>query len=288
VVTSVPSISQQRNLALDQLWTDVVVFADDETDPAPDYLDKLLDVYAADRTRVIGGVGGQLDDLAWRLRDGLATLFVKRFARRFSMTDAEAFPRGTRLPATLAGRSLTPARNLYGNRMSFRTELARTLRFDPLMLRYSFLEDLDLSVRVSRTHDLVIRQDAVIHHEPASAARVTSTTMFLTSFINPAYVVEKLFPEDSHRRPLDRLLRLSEASRLARPGGWRRPARQRIRDEHAAARVLIRYVRSGPSEELGRRFAAVQAYLNGPGSETGDLVDPAALKAWLDRQRASD
>ena len=186
VVTSVPSISQQRNLALDQLWTDVVVFADDETDPAPDYLDKLLDVYAADRTRVIGGVGGQLDDLAWRLRDGLATLLVKRFARRFSMTDAEAFPRGTRLPASLAGRSLTPARNLYGNRMSFRTELVRTLRFDPLMLRYSFLEDLDLSVRVSRTHDLVIRQDAIIHHEPASAARVTSTTMFLTSFIKPA------------------------------------------------------------------------------------------------------
>lgn len=284
LVSPIASISQQRNQALPLVETDVVVFADDETEPTPLYLDRLLEVYAADVGGQIGGVGGLLDDWGWRIRDGLATVLARPVARRFYMTHDQAFPLGEKLPATVSGLPVHPVRNLVGNRMSFRTELARAQGFDARMLRYSFLEDLDISVRASRTHHLVIRRDATIRHRPAQAGRIGSTAMLLTSFINPAYLIEKLFPTAANRRPLDRLLALSEMRALANPAvEFRAARRRRVREEYTVARAMVAFLRSGPDTGLGARFSLLQEYVHGAGHDTRTLGSIAAARSWLDQ-----
>jgi hypothetical protein len=67
-------------------------------------------------------------------------------------------------------------------------------------------EDVDLSVQVGKTHKLVCRLDAELTHDDAlgKTTRPNDARYFLASWLNSAYIIEKLFPceesRSSHRR----------------------------------------------------------------------------------------
>ena len=210
VVTPVPSSTAQRNAAIDRLWTDVAAFVDDDSLVHPDYLERIMEVFESDRDRAIGAVQGVSDH--WRaipriLGHDLLRPF-KRFSARIYVTRRQAYPMGVSIPRRVFLRCAPLWRryHLWGACMSFRTELVRQLRLDENMRAYAFAEDFDLSFRAGRTHGLVARLDARIHHATDPGGRIPDLRRFLIGWINPAYLIEKLVPFDLNRRALHRTL----------------------------------------------------------------------------------
>jgi GT2 family glycosyltransferase len=283
LVSDDPSTSRQRNLAIDRLTTDVVVFADDETEPDPHYLDRLAEVYERDPGGRIGGVGGlEFEQLTLRWRTGRLLADAGRpIARRIPLPRPDHREFRAYAGDAFAGLPVHAERALYGNRMSFRTALVREHRFDDRMHRYGFLEDLDISVRIAGEHLLVCRDDALIGHVPASVGRIASTARFLVSFVNPAYLVAKLYPgRPGAGRPLDRLVALSEVRDVV-AAGRDSVARARVRERHAVARRMIRFLRDAPAPELADRFSILQEWLFRSGLDDDHLGRLDALEAGL-------
>ena len=208
-VTAMPSSTAQRNAGIDRLWTDVAAFVDDDSLVHPDYLERIMEVFESDPDHTIGAVQGVSDH--WRAiprilgHDLLRPL--KRFNARIYVTRRQAYPKGVSIPGrVLRCAPLWRRYHLWGACMSFRTELVKRLRMDENMRAYAFAEDFDLSFRAGRTHGLVARLDARIHHATDPAGRIPDLRRFLIGWINPAYLIEKLVPFDVNRRALRRTL----------------------------------------------------------------------------------
>jgi hypothetical protein len=264
LITGEPSTTAQRNKALDKVSTDIVMFLDDESRPEPTYVDRIIEAFELDEEGLIGGVGGSERDevsLRARLKDTIRA-GPKVAARLFPMSRRQAFPPGVRLAPRARQVPLRRVRQLYGGKMSFRTHLAAANRFDERMVRYGLCEDLDMSIRVSRTHALVQRTDAFVEHNEAKVGRIGSTARFLIGWTNPAYITEKHFPEPANRRPLDRLLALSRA-RAALPFLLRRdnPGRQAVVERFNVAAAMVAFLRDGSPAALGDRFTALQQWI---------------------------
>jgi hypothetical protein len=283
LVADEPSTTAQRNRAIEGLRTDVVMFLDDESRPDPDYLDKVVEVFELDERELIGGVAGSERDeeaVASRLRARIKDA-ARLMARSFPMSRRQAFPPGVRLPEETKRLKLRRVRQLYGLSMSVRTSLLAAERFDERMLRYGYCEDLDLSIRLSRTHALVQRTDAFFAHDQARAGRIGANARFLIGWINPAYITEKHFPVSSNRRPLDRLLALSRTAALV-PHLLRRDVRgqRAVMERFEVAAAMIAFVREGTPATLGDRFSALQNRIFHEVVADDDLVRRAPYLRW--------
>ncbi|MEK6206480.1 MAG: glycosyltransferase [Chloroflexota bacterium] len=282
VVASQPSISAQRNLALEVVQTDVILFADDESMPEQEFLDRIAEVYMLDENGVIGGVGGTERDeetVSARVRLYLGDL-GRHFARSFATTSGQAFPITVRLPSSVRRLPVRRVRNLPGGRMSLRRHLAVAQRFDERMQRFSYCEDLDISIRIGRTHLLLERTDAYVRHDESPVARVGTNQNFLVRWINPAYLTEKLLPQESNRRSLNRLLVLSRTrasivSRFSRDGGRQR----RVDELYGVASEMISFLRAGDPRKLGDRFVALQNLIFRE-SQDAELGSLSRFRRW--------
>jgi GT2 family glycosyltransferase len=280
VVANQASTTTQRNLGLNRVHTDVVLFTDDEARPEADYVSKIMDVYERDTTGVVGGVSGSERDeetmvarAKRRLQDS-GRLFARRFAGDRGRSSRALPPDVARLPVVVV-------RGLHGAKMSFRSDLAKRLAFDAHMRRYGYCEDLDISVRATETHLLVQRRDAFILHDEAAEGRVPSEAAFLVSWVNPAYLTEKLSVSTPNRRPLRRLLVIEEAKELLRPSViWHRRLRDAALDRFALVRRMLGYLEQSPSDELAWRFDLLQEYIfEVPSPSDGSRLDH--FDRWL-------
>jgi hypothetical protein len=287
LIADEPSTTAQRNKALDKVRTDIVMFLDDESRPEPNYVDRIMEVFELDVEGSIGGVGGSARDvtsLPARLKETLRAA-AKVAARSFPMSRRQAFPPWVRLASSARHLPVRRVRQLYGSAMTFRTQLAAANRFDERMLRYGLGEDLDISIRVSRTHALVRRTDAFVEHYEALGGRIGRNARFLIGWINPAYLTEKHFPEPGNRRPLDRLLTISRAW-AALPFLLRRDQarRQAALEPFTVAAAMVAFLRRGNPTALGDRFTALQRwiYREVPDEE---LVRLESYRRWEDNAR---
>lgn len=285
VVVDDPSAARQRNRALDLVDTDVVVFVDDDTLPEPDYLAKVVEVFEADTEGRIGGVEGTDPKFTTtRARVRLAVRDLMRlYARRISVPRRLAYPPAVTVPSSTSHLPLRRRHCLHGAKMSYRADLAKRLRFDPLMDRYSYCEDFDLSFRVGRTHALVARRDALVRHDRALVARPTGPQYYLVSWVNPAYLTEKLFPGPDSRRPFDRLLALERLKAATAVSGRLEDGRPGEPGLHRLVQAMVGYLRDG-SGPLGDRFASLQRLIFPGGDGPADLE---AARVWLEEERGT-
>lgn len=275
------SITAQRNLALDRVWTDVALFVDDDTLVGPGYLGRVREVYELDVEARIGGVGG-ISYRRQRARARLARAMarpLRLYARRLGVPDRVARPGHLGIPPQVSHLPLVRVRSLHGCAMSFRTPLLTALRFDETLRGYGYCEDFDISFRVSRTHALVVRTDALLEQTIPAGSAVPTQQYFFMQWVNPAYLTMKLFPEPANRRPLYRLLGLARAraALLARGGGGWRPPPPAWFD---AAEEMAGYLFDSPAGELAARYRALEGLIL-DGSPL--LDDPDGLRAWLER-----
>jgi len=218
IITNQPGLTHQRNLGLQKTKTDIVCFTDDDTFVSPDYVTKIIEVFQQDKLHVIGGVNGSASgqfDRKSQKYFRLARNYIRHhfgwFIQRINIPkdQTQLFKP---LPSELQSLQLIHIDRLWGANMNYRRELLDSSGFDENFKLYGLFEDVEMSVRLGRTHKLVCRLDATVVHDDSlgESTRPNDARYFLASWLNSAYIIEKLFPCEVSRNSFQRLFQLTK------------------------------------------------------------------------------
>ena len=253
-------LTLQRNLGLARCTAPVVIFPDDDSLLYPDAAERMMEVYEADAAGAIAAVcarpaetpppasGLALDTVAAEKMTG-PRLAARRLRQRIKerlaplnpfLAVGDALNARHPLPGWAAGMAVKPVPYMTGFRMSFRRDAIDAARFDEVLLRYAWFEDIDASFRVMRAGAVVVAERAGIYHHRVAASRANGRTMGLWAILNRGYVVMKsvdanpqVFDRDRERRRLRLYCR-------ARTLAYRALARGQFgRDRAAGARAAL-------------------------------------------------
>ena len=191
VKKKVRGLCRSRNQGLDVATGDVVVFLDDDTELATEYIEGFLEVFAGDVARRIGGVSGWVA----RVRDGVPVPNeTKRttewwLLRLFLLTPGRG---GRMLPSGFRASLMNPKGNepvdfLQGGNMALRREVFSEFRFDEALDRtggYSLGEDVIFSYAVGRKWKLVAVERSKMLHHHAEGGRPDARAMARIRVLN--------------------------------------------------------------------------------------------------------
>lgn len=209
-----PSSATQRNQGVEQAIGDIVVMIDDDSFLYPDYVERLLAVYAADTKGVLAGVNGvnvpvmpdahadaaaglaHKDDTQDRIRGLRDRILRYRLGRwissRILFQDMHALflkyegNRDPGVPPDFAHLDVSPMTFMSGHGLSVHRRVALAEPLDRSLRYYAALEDLDASYRYGRHGILLRANDARLHHFEVAGGRVkrrTATTFQLLNML---------------------------------------------------------------------------------------------------------
>lgn len=196
----------QRNAGIDRAAGDFVAFIDDDVRLEPNFLEVILDVFAADADRKIGGVVGYrtnqhfsaADTARWRWYRRLRLLTVYEPGRYDS---ASGYPINANLQPPFSGTRdvdfMTTACAVWR-----REVLDAGLRFDAFFADYGVLEDAHFSLRAGRTHRLVQCGDAHCKELHAAGGREDRRRIGYKCVVNYYFVFRSVFGALSWDRKL--------------------------------------------------------------------------------------
>lgn len=164
------SMTHQKNQGVEYVLThlrrvEIVQFMDDDIDPAPDYMARVLAVFEEDAG--IGGVSG----VTQQTRDSAAGSWLHRFWKKAFLLTPGA-PGTVRASGINAPPSRAPGIQqvawLIGC-SAYRTDVVSELKFWEPGDSYVLYEDVIFSLQVGRTHKLAVTAAAQMHHAEDSA-----------------------------------------------------------------------------------------------------------------------
>ena len=189
-VPAAPGLTHQRNVGLDHVTADVVVFLDDDATLEPTAIRKLRQIFhAAD---VVGATGPVLEPSSHAVggqRSRLRRVVHRREAE--GTFTSYGYPR--RLTDLARGRDVE---FMPGCFMSARTETARRLRFDEQLPGYGLAEDEDFSYRLSRVGRIVFDPQMPVRHENTGFAGRDRRAFGRTVVVHRHYLFRKNFSAD--------------------------------------------------------------------------------------------
>lgn len=188
-----PGLTSARNLALRHARSEVVQFFDDDAEPEPDYLAKVLDLLADDADGAIAVLGGHVIEPRLMTRGGKLWEVASRLAGWWRIGR-----RSLRRPSPdervwLAGR-FEPTTNLIGAAMAVRRDAVYPPGFDEALTGYALGEDREVALRMARTHLVGIVQSARAVHRTASGGRPDPVRYGYASAYNYCYIAAKNLP----------------------------------------------------------------------------------------------
>ncbi|GHG11555.1 glycosyltransferase family A protein [Paracoccus aerius] len=207
-----PSSATQRNQGVEEAIGDIVVMIDDDSFLYPDYVERILAVYAADSQGVLAAVNGvnvsvmpdaqAATGLARKadsrekitgMRDRVMRYRLGRWiSSRILFQDMHALflkyegERVLSVPSNFAHLDVTPMTFMAGHGLSVRRAVALAEPLDRSLRYYAALEDLDASYRYGRHGILLRANDALLHHFEVAGGRVkrrTATTFQLLNML---------------------------------------------------------------------------------------------------------
>lgn len=164
-----PSAAVQRNQGAELVTTPLVAFVDDDVFVPADSFAKICAAFDADTEEKIGGIAARIDGMQHRVPSGLLRLYYRLQAGYAHPTyGGKLFGAAINcLPTyTESTGDLIPADWLNSTCVFYRTPLYAREKF-PEFEGYSFLEDVHLSSRVGRTHELYFHRTATFEHRDA-------------------------------------------------------------------------------------------------------------------------
>jgi GT2 family glycosyltransferase len=164
-----PSAAVQRNQGAALVETPLVAFVDDDVFIPPDSFEKIGEAFDADTAEKIGGIAARIDGLQHSIPSGLLRCYYRLQAGYSHPTyGGKLFGAAINcLPTyTESNGDLIPADWLNSTCVFYRSSVFAREKF-PEFEGYSFLEDVHLSARVARTHQLYFHRTATFEHRDA-------------------------------------------------------------------------------------------------------------------------
>jgi glycosyltransferase involved in cell wall biosynthesis len=189
-VPSPRGLTRQRNVGLDALRGDVVLFIDDDARLQPDALGRVATAFAAEPDVV--GVTGRVVEPASNAVGG------KSAAVRKLLPGGGGEGRFTRYgyPNRLVDEHRDhEVEFMAGCFMSARAAVAREVRFDEELPGYGLAEDEDFSYRLSRRGRIRYLADAVVEHDNGGFGGRDRRVFGRQVVRNRAYLFRKNFPQ---------------------------------------------------------------------------------------------
>lgn len=190
-----PGLTHQRNEGVRASTGDILYFFDDDVVLLPDYLQKMNSTYVA-LPEYVGGMGTlmNLPTGAWEaMRSSYARLFqiLRLYGDgRYYRSGFPRFPHG-------GVDRVSDTQVLSGFLMSYRRSVFEEFSFDPMLCGHSYMEDVDLSCRVSRVHPLFFNPDARLEHRHVARPVDNSRARKRQFLYNHRYLFEKNFCDAS-------------------------------------------------------------------------------------------
>ena len=273
-----PSLTVQRNQALDRATADVVFLIDDDSFMHPDCAEEIMRVYEADTGREVAGVQASLArperKVGVRAQAKTSPLKIRaaRLAnrskawRRFIFHGVESvfIPydgayHDRPVPEPLRHLAVRPARLFHGARMTYRRENALRERFDPILRAYCPFEDLDASYRISRTGCLLTATEARLHHFETASDRIDHFSVTLLDRLNRAVLLRRHGSDrDALRGAYLGLLRRHVLADLARDLSTMRLTLPKVRAT-LRARMLAPGIFAMTNDEIEAWYPGMQA-----------------------------
>jgi hypothetical protein len=116
------------------------------------------------------------------------------------------FPSYT-VPTSISHLNVRPVKIFHGCRMTYRREAIAQEPFEPLLLFYALLEDMDASYRVSRHGMLLETSDAKLHHFQSNSGRLSRYVVSVLSAMNQAVCLRRY--SNDLKRDRDRFYQLT-------------------------------------------------------------------------------
>ncbi len=213
------NLPAQRNQGLDLVTEPVVMYPDDDSMWYPDTAEQVMAVYEADTNQRFGAVSATpvqtpptqtVTEVPLRKLRFTNITFVMDLRNRL---ETALVPQ----PFEVYGRhrisQLAPAaradglddypliETIAGYRMSYRTDVAKALRFDPVLgsrIGYATHEDKDMGLRVLASGSLMAAAPAgLVFHNVAPGQRTGGFSYGFFHIFNYLYICKKVFPEHS-------------------------------------------------------------------------------------------
>ncbi|MEX0268736.1 glycosyltransferase family 2 protein [Leptolyngbyaceae cyanobacterium UHCC 1019] len=220
----------QRNQGLALATADITFLLDDDSLMYPTCAEEIMRVYEADAEGVVKGVQSILaptlpseitindvpKEVGWH-RDqwipGIAS-FQRFIWRHVFLMDSDflcipydgEFPDYS-VPTSLSHLNVRPVKIFHGCRMTYRREAIAQEPFEPLLLFYALLEDMDASYRVSRHGMLLETSDAKLHHFQSNSGRLSRYVVSVLSAMNQAVCLRRY--SNDLKRDRDRFYQLT-------------------------------------------------------------------------------
>ncbi len=176
VILGPKGLCAQRNTALAHLHpeTDIVIFFDDDFIAAPDWIEKVAEVFASEPT--IAAITGHV------IADGIK-------GPGLSFEDAAALVAADKASAPF---KLSEPFSPYGCNMAFRRAALGALKFDERLVLYGWLEDRDFSARVGQAGGRLVKfTGARGVHMGVKRGRVSGDRLGYSQIVNPLYMLKK-------------------------------------------------------------------------------------------------
>ena len=164
-----PSAAVQRNQGAANVATPLIAFLDDDVLVRPETFATIVSAFEADSTERIGGIAGRIEGLQHRPPRGLLWWYYRIQAGYSHPTyGARLFGAAINCLPTYAGGDPDLIRSDWLNStcVFYRTALFEREKF-PGFEGYSFLEDVHVSARIGRTHELFFHRTASFEHRDA-------------------------------------------------------------------------------------------------------------------------
>jgi GT2 family glycosyltransferase len=187
-----PGSARQRNIGFRISRGRHLFFFDDDVILETEYLRAVCDTFSKHREGQLGGITGKITNIR---QD--PSPWDRAFKGIFFLSD---FGKGqvklSGFPSLRIGDEPSYVEILSGCNMAYPREVFSQFLFDENLTGYSYMEDIDLSFRISREYSLYYQPKARLEHFPTSYKTYGSRELRKMMIQNHRYLFKKNQPQD--------------------------------------------------------------------------------------------
>lgn len=184
-----PSLARQRNAGMAALNDNITVagYLDDDLELAPDATERM--------TAFWNGAGAEVGGAAFAIvNQPVRSPPMGFLADLFLLNSSD---QGRVLDSSFASSIGVPESNLktdwlYGGATLWRRDVIERFTYDEWYIGHGYLEDVDFSYRVSRTHELWVIADSRVWHWPRPILKSKNFTLGVQQVVNRVYLFRKI------------------------------------------------------------------------------------------------